>query len=273
MSWQGEVETMSSSKILKSNVLVEGMLPTEFNFLTLNQLVENKPKGTEPGAFVPSALAPQAEKHDGFIAIAFGDETANIPESQEIELEEEQPPPGIMITEEELESKLRESYESGLGDGKSLAERGLLHVFNSLRTATEDLHALREKVLRESEDEMLKLIMMIARKIILREARTDTAILKNVIKAALTSVSERDEIIVHLNPDDYSMVTSRTDFFPSELMTERMRLKPDPTLHQGSCNVNTEMGIIDADFDSQLEEIYRHLLEERSSSTMEMATV
>jgi flagellar assembly protein FliH len=109
--------------------------------------------------------------------------------------------------------------------------------------------------------------MLISRKIILREARTDATILRDVVKAALANISERDEIIVHLNPDDYTMVISRKDFFPEELMTERMRLKPDPTLHQGSCNVNTEMGTIDADFDSQLEEIYRHLLEERNSSS------
>ena len=268
MSWLAEAGMMSLSRILKLNELPEGMISTEFTFLPISHIFDATPKQKEAGAFEPSSTAPQSEENNGFIATSFCDEMANALESQDTVLEEEPPPPpSITITEEDLESRLRESYESGLSDGKSLAERGLLNVFNSLRTATECLHDMREKVLRESEDEMLKLIMMISRKVILREAQVDTSILKDVVKAALASIPERDEIIVHLNPDDFNMVTSRTDFFPDELMTERMRLKPDPTLHQGSCSVNTEMGIIDADFNSQLEEIYRHLLEERNSSS------
>lgn len=261
------VGMMSSSRILKSNTLPEGASLTEFTFLPISRNFDAVPKETEADAFVPSAVEPQEDKDSGFVAMnIFGEPINDSDHPQEEEPEEPPPPPGITLTEEELESRLRESYESGLGDGKKLTERGLLNVFNSLRSATETIHALREKVLRESEDELLKLVMMVSRKVILREAQMDAAILKDVMKAAVAGISERDEIIVHLNPDDYSMVTSQTDFFPVELMTERMRLRPDPTVLRGSCNVNTEMGMIDAGFDSQLEEIYRHLLEERNNS-------
>lgn len=256
---------MSSSRILKSNQPLEGLIPTEFTFQPISHIFDSSLRKKEAGVFEPSSIGPLSEENGGFIAMRLGDEDHEL-ESPDSALEEEPPPPpSVTITEEELESRLRESYESGLCDGKNLAERGLLHVFNSLRTATQGLHEMRQKVLRESEDEMLKLIMMISRKVILREARADATILKDVVKAALSEISERDEIIIHLNPDDYNMVISRTDFFPAELMTERMRLKPDPTQHPGSCIVNTEMGTIDADFDSQLEEIYRHLMEERNN--------
>ncbi|MFA7059735.1 MAG: FliH/SctL family protein [Pedobacter sp.] len=179
-----------------------------------------------------------------------------------------QEPTGVTLTEEELNQRVLASFDSGLQEGKNLAERGLLNVFKSLRTAAEDLYTLREKVLRESEDELVKLIMMVARKVILREVVQDRRILSDVVQAAIAGLSERDEIIIRLNPDDYALVTtSREDFLRKELLTDRMQLKPDSSVLPGSCKIDTEMGTIDAGIDAQLDEIFRRLLEERSMST------
>lgn len=177
-------------------------------------------------------------------------------------------PAGVTLTEVDLKRRLDKSFESGLLEGKNLAERGLLNVFKSLRTAAEDLHALKEKVMRESEDELVKLIMMVARKVILREVSLDRRILSDVVQAAIEGLSERDEIIIRLNPDDYALVTtSRENFLRKELLTDRMQLKPDSSVLPGSCQVDTEMGTINAGIDAQLDEIFRRLLAERSIST------
>ena len=177
-------------------------------------------------------------------------------------------PAGVTLTEEDLKRRLNKSFESGLLEGKNLAERGLLNVFKSLRTAAEDLHSLKEKVVRESEDELVKLTMMVARKVILREVSIDRRILSDVVQAAIEGLSERDEIIIRLNPDDYALVTtSREDYLRKELLTDRMQLKPDSSVLPGSCQIDTEMGTINAGIDAQLDEIFRRLLAERSIST------
>jgi flagellar assembly protein FliH len=189
------------------------------------------------------------------------------PVMPEPELPEE--PEGIVLTEEELDRRLRESYESGLQDGKSLAERGLLNVFASLRSATEGLHSLREKIMRESEEELVRLIMMVVRKVILREVAQDRGILPDVVKAAIAGISERDEIIIHLNPDDYSnVIAKREDYFRKENFSDKLQFRADPAVQLGSCRVDTEMGTIDASFDSQLDEIFRRLQEERTLSAV-----
>jgi flagellar assembly protein FliH len=176
--------------------------------------------------------------------------------------------PGVAMTEEELDRQLREAFNSGLQEGKNLAERGLVNVFRSLRSAAEGVQSLREKVLRESEDELIRLITMVARKVILREMAQDRSILLNVIQAAISGLSERDEITVRLNPDDHALVTSgHEDYFRRELMNDRMHLKADPTVLPGNCQIDAEFGTIDASIDAQLEEIYRCLLEERSMSS------
>jgi len=251
---------MSSSKIIKSQDFAEAGFsefayqPIDFGF----SLEQTSPE-EEGSGFLPMIT-------NGDSGISYG--VPQEPVEEELLDEEPAEPAGIFIAEEELEEKLRESFQSGLAEGKKLTERGLLNVFNSLRTATEGLHALRERVLRESEDELLKLTMLIAHKVILQEVRQDEGILLNVVRSAIGRISETDDITIYLNPEDLSLLTSsRGDSFRTEFVTDGMKLKPDPGLLQGSCRIDTEMGTIDASFDAQLEEIYRHMLEERIVST------
>jgi flagellar assembly protein FliH len=176
-------------------------------------------------------------------------------------------PAGVVMTEEELDQQLRDAFNSGLQEGKNLAERGLVNVFRSLRGAAEVIRDLRDKVMRESEDELLNLVMMVSRKVILREAGADRSILESMIRSAVAGLSERDRITVRLNPDDYALITSgHGEYFHQELKSEQMRFKADAAVLPGNCQIDTEMGTLDASIDAQLDEIHRRLLEERSQA-------
>ncbi len=243
-------EMMSSSRIIKfkSNESVE-RIPS-FNLQPIGQAVAYE-QGSVSG-FVPLDLFDTSEL------------TGNPSVSHKAIPE----PDGVKISEEELNSQLHAAFENGLVEGKNLAERGLFNVFKALRTASEGIHTLREKVLRESEDELLNLIIMVARKVILREVSQDHSILSEVVQNALSGLSSRDEITVRLNPEDYTQVTTgHDDVLRKELISDRMSLKPDPTVLSGCCMIDTEMGTINASIDAQLDEIYRRLLEERCISS------
>ena len=279
---------MSSSSIIKLQVSLQDAVE-EFSFQPLGRIPHVVSERVPDSGFVPLNSVVQSDDDSGFIPSALFEtvdvaDTADLEDTTESQVSEEvmveeQPevivpavPPGILLSEEELEHRLRESYESGLQDGKNLAERGLINVFNSLRMASEGLHSMRDRVLRESEDELLKLSLLMARKVILREVAQDSQILLEVVKAATVRVSVNDKIIIRLNPDDYSMVTThRKDYFQAELATECMSFKSDPTMLSGCCQVDTEMGMIDASFDAQLDEMYRHIQEARTTSTEPVA--
>lgn len=254
---------MSSSRIIKSLENASDGL-AEFNFKPIGQ-AEITTSQTVVADFTPLTLS---GAETGFVPMALYTPAEEISD-QQVEPEILPEPPGITLSEEELDQRLRESFQSGLQEGKNLAERGLLNVFTSLRTAAEELHLLRDKVIRESEDELIRLIMMVARKVILREVAQDRQqILADVVKAATAALSARDEVYVHLHPNDYALVTAgRENSVRQELFTERMQFKSDPEVSPGSCRVDTEMGTIDASFDSQLDEIFRRLQEERSMTS------
>jgi len=241
---------MSLSRILKSGHF-DGTVLAEFSFDKVGQ----QNGGSSATGFVPMEIFDSSEI-DTVNKAALSD---GVPEAAE--------PAGIVMTEEELDQQLREAFSSGLQEGKNLAERGLVNVFRSLRGAAEEIRDLREKALRESEDELLDLVMMISRKVILGEVRTDRTILENMIRSAVAGLSERDMITVRLNPDDHVLITSgHGDYFRQELMSDQICFKADSAVLPGNCQIDTELGTLDASIDAQLEEIYRHLLEERSQA-------
>jgi flagellar assembly protein FliH len=139
-----------------------------------------------------------------------------------------------------------------------------------LRGASETIHNLRDKVLRESEDELINLVMLVARKVIIREVSQDRGILAGVVKNALAGLSAREEVIVRINPDDYALLmTGREESIKKELLSERLQLKADSTVASGFCQIDAAMGTIDAGLNAQLETIYRSLLDERTDSPIQ----
>lgn len=242
---------MSSSRIIKSTQLGSGNVGT-FSFQPISHAAPKRDDGEPSVGFVPMAIFDTSE-------------LPSAPTRPKEEPKKSDEPPAVTLLEEELHRRLSEAFNNGLIEGKSLAERGLVNVFRSLRTATEDVQSLREKVMRESEEDLIDLIMMVARKVILREVAMDRGILHNVVQTAIGALSERSEITIRLNPDDYILTTSGPDdSFRKELLTERMRLKSDPAVLQGFCQIDSEMGTLDAGIDAQLDEIFRHMLEKRA---------
>ncbi len=170
------------------------------------------------------------------------------------------------IPEEEHFARVQDAYDKGFEEGKRQAERGLANVFKALRDAVEELSGLRRQVLRESEDDLLNLAIMVARKVIHQEITTDRLILAKVVAAAVGSTSDRDEIVIRLNPDDYRLVSAHKSLYLHGLSAERsLELKSDESIALGGCVVDTIMGEVDARTDAQIDEIFKKLLEERSS--------
>ncbi|MDD2851649.1 MAG: FliH/SctL family protein [Desulfuromonadaceae bacterium] len=238
---------MSSSKIIKQSENGNAGF-ADFNFRNIGQSGVVAISGQAAPSFVPMGLFNSQDRPGK-------------------DVEEEGPPP-IVISEEEFRQRLSSEFNAGLKEGKDLAERGLINVFRALRASSETIHNLREKVFRESEDEILKLVMLIARKVITREVSQDRTIISYVVKNALTGLSVREEITVRINPEDYQLVTTgRDQLLSDELLNDRLLLKPDPSVATGFCLVDTNMGTINATLEGQMEQLYRSLLEQRAMTT------
>jgi flagellar assembly protein FliH len=170
----------------------------------------------------------------------------------------------IRISEEELQRKILEAFEKGAEEERKQSDEDLAGICSALSEAISVVSKLREKIVRESEDELLKLAFMVAKKIVRQEIKHDRRILAHLVSEALREFPEQHEIVVSLHPDDYKVISSNRELFLAGIGEDRqITLKPDETTTLGGCVVESSTGVIDARIEAQLDEIYKGLVEER----------
>jgi flagellar assembly protein FliH len=206
-------------------------------------------------------LLPQS-RQEGFRPLFPG---AEEPRETAEPVEAAPPAPPPVILEEEALGMVRQAREEGLKEGRAQAEAEFSAAGQALAEALAGIAALRGRVLHEAEEDLLKLSVLIARKVVLREIACDPGILAGLVRGGLELASDGGEVVARLNPDEFAVVGETRAF--QELLREnpRISLKGDPVVGRAGCLLETARGNIEAGVDSQLGEIMRRLLEEKSA--------
>ncbi len=215
--------------------------------------------------------AQASHRGDGGFMPFFQERAPQPPEDDEQEYFVEAPPAEedevcamIRLTEEDLQNRLQEAFEKGAGEERRQADDDLAGIYSALSEAISVVSRLKERIIRESEDELLKLAFLVAKKIVRQEIKQDRRILTQLISEALKGFPEQHDIVVSLNPEDYKVITSNRELYLAGIGNERqLTLKPDESTSLGGCVVESSTGVIDARIEAQLDEIYQGLVEER----------
>lgn len=152
----------------------------------------------------------------------------------------------------EVEAVREKAKKDGLAAGEA---KGLSQVTEKLVR----LEAMREKFYKEAEVEIIKLVMAMAEKVIGKIVEERPDVIKDVVRQALER-SLGDRITVRVNPEDYQTITTQNMEFKDVLdRTKRLHFKEDETVAKGGCIVETEVGTIDAQIETQMEAIKKAL--------------
>jgi type III secretion system HrpE/YscL family protein len=118
----------------------------------------------------------------------------------------------------------------------------------------------REKLIANAEPQLVGLGRRIAEKIIGRELEVNPDVIVDVVRQALQTVKQQREIIVRVNPGDLSALQGRRgDVIAALARAKDVDLRADPDIGAGGCVVESELGTIDAQLDTQLGVIERLL--------------
>ena len=152
----------------------------------------------------------------------------------------------------DAEARRRDEVRRGYAEGES---KGLTQVTEKLVA----LERLREKFYEEAEPEVVKLVMSIAEKLVGRLVEENPEMIRSVVRMALEKALG-DRILVRLNPEDYRALTAGEHEFRDVIdRTRRLSLREDESVAKGGCVVETEVGTIDAQLETQLEAIRKAL--------------
>ncbi len=173
----------------------------------------------------------------------------------------------IILEAEKQANQIRKQAKDILAEVEAVREKAKKEGFEQgnqegLAQVTEKLvqfEAIREKFYKEAEPELIKLATAIAEKVIGQIVSEKPDVIMDVVKQALER-SLGDRITIKLNPEDYKTIQESNFEFKDILdRTKRLHLKEDDTIAKGGCVVETEVGTIDAQIETQMEAIKKAL--------------
>lgn len=181
-------------------------------------------------------------------------------------------------TQEAREQALREAREEGFrqgnDEGRTVAEADLREAYQNrfeglvalLEKVHGDLSASRERLLALQEPEMVRLWESLLSRMLFAQVTLDQRVLSRVLLEVLGRISDRERILVYLNPRDLKGVDSLRESLTDVLRgAKHVEFSGDEHVDPGSCLVETNLGVYDARWRTQLEQIasqVEHLLVE-----------
>lgn len=174
---------------------------------------------------------------------------------------------GIIQEAEAAAERLRHDAAKILGEVEGVREQarqeglalGRQEGFAEASEFAVKLETIKEKFYANAEGDIIALVMEIAEKVIGKMVLEHRDAILAIIRQAIES-SLGDRLTIRLNPDDYKAIHEHTNEL-RELVDRSKRLvfKEDDSISQGGCVVETEVGVIDAQLETQLRAIRKAL--------------
>lgn len=160
-----------------------------------------------------------------------------------------------------------EGMERGLAEARVRVEQALEAVAAAERALAE----MHDRYVADAEAAAVDLAFQIAEKVIGTTIATDREAVLGVVSGALLRTTDRDHLVLEVNPGDFELVRDSAAELAARLGgISRMEVVSERRVEAGGCVVRTEAGEIDARVSSQLERV-RQLLAEAGGATPDAA--
>jgi flagellar assembly protein FliH len=152
----------------------------------------------------------------------------------------------------------REGYAAGEQAGAQSGDQKWAAAQERLARAVAELATYRARFRKQSEQELLRLSLAIARKVLHRELTVDPQALLGVIKAALEAMNQSEILRVRVAAEDVSGLQFHIDAMG---LPAGVEVTGDRSLERGSVLIDTHRGVTDASLHTQLREIERGFID------------
>ena len=154
--------------------------------------------------------------------------------------------------------------ESGYREGLAKAETDTRYEYeekfsNALALLGEMANSLsesRERLAFAHSSQLILLWEMMLQKMLVIMVEMDPGVIERVVQNLLKRISDRERIIVYLNPDDVATIEESKDSLMDSIRGVKFfELLSDDHVDRGSCLIETNLGIYDARWRTQLEQV------------------
>src|SRR5690242_16844259 len=130
--------------------------------------------------------------------------------------------------EREFEQRARQAYQQGYAAGEQAgaqqAAARIEPVMHKLMGTIEELAALRRRVRMDAEEDAVRLVVAVARRVLHRELAVDPEALLGIVKAAFERIDAREIHCVRVHPEDAPILERH---LKSSATPARIQVAPD----------------------------------------------
>jgi type III secretion protein L len=146
-----------------------------------------------------------------------------------------------------LEEARQQGYSKGLGEWNET-------LLNTRK--------YRDEFLAQSEPELVRLAVQIARRIVGKELVAKPETILGIVDEAVKATRAEKKLTIRVNPEQEARVRAHAESFGSLAgRVGQILVVGDPGVGPGGCVVESELGIIDAQLETQLEKLEEALLQ------------
>ena len=120
------------------------------------------------------------------------------------------------------------------------------------------LNQFYEKVFAEQKEEIAKLSVEIARKILMQKVEDGDYEIQSIIKEALSSAPTKQDIVVHLNPEDLTECQKAVQNEPDGTLAD-IKFVSDSNIGRAECLLESPKGTIESLINEHLDRISKAL--------------
>jgi flagellar assembly protein FliH len=170
---------------------------------------------------------------------------------------------GQKYTEDELQAQKKQAWEQGARECETKLRVGhdaaLANERQRVTQALEEFGRERKAYFERAEAEVVQLALAISRKILHREAQIDPLFLTGIVRVALEKVAATSSVKLRVSEND--VFKWRQIVAALKGVQPQPEVVGDPTLPNGRCIMETDVGSTQISLDTQFREVERGLLD------------
>lgn len=164
------------------------------------------------------------------------------------------------LLEEEKEETLKKAYESGYQQGLEKANLEQAEKTREFLSAINEMAIEKRKIFENAEPELMRLSISIAEKVIQTQIEKQPSVFRHILEEALQKITDKDHVLIKVNPKDLTFVKSYKDVYQKELSDfKRLDIQEDSAINKGGCIIETKLGFIDSSINTKIELITQAL--------------
>lgn len=169
--------------------------------------------------------------------------------------------------EKEVESMQQEAYKQGFAKGKAMAlqqeealAKDINHQFMAL---IQELRACEEERDAAMEENILRLSIYIAEKIVNVSIENDDKVFMGLVKEAVERLNAKEKFTIHLNQREYDRFFAENSGWLSDaIQSTSYSVTANASIPPGGLMIASQDGMVRAGVDTQLDKLKQALLRE-----------